>query len=298
MVYKSFFGGKNFALKDLSLEIESGQVFGILGPNAAGKTTLISILSTLLIPDRGTVKILGLDALKDTNKIRERINMTSGSPNLPWSLTVYECLRFFSMAYGMSNKSKIEELIEMFDLSQYRNVEFEELSTGNKQKLSLAKAFINDPELVFLDEPTTGLDPDVARRIRKKILEIHEEYNITTVLTTHYMSEAEQLCDKIAFLNHGRIVATGTQKELKKIIGARDKIIIELSSGVKLPKLSVEGVIGVDLKGERLTILVDDAEKRIKDVLNLLSPVYRYIKKISMEEANLEDVFVELAKRD
>jgi ABC-2 type transport system ATP-binding protein len=112
------------------------------------------------------------------------------------------------------------------------------------------------------------------------------------------MSEAEQLCDKIAFLNHGRIVATGTQKELKKIIGARDKIIIELSSGVKLPKLSVEGVIGVDLKGERLTILVDDAEKRIKDVLNLLSPVYRYIKKISMEEANLEDVFVELAKRD
>ncbi len=304
MSYKTFFGGSKLALKGISLEIDEGEIFGILGPNAAGKTTLISILSTLLIPDRGRVRILGMDAFKEIRKVRERINISSGL-NLPWSLTVHECLKFFSLAYGIHDEEKIESLIENFELSDFRNIEFEELSTGNKQKLSLAKTFVNDPELVFLDEPTTGLDPDVARKIRKKIMEIHEERNITIVLTTHYMAEAEQLCDRIVFLNKGKIIAEGTQKELKKIIGAKDVIIIEFSSKPDsdiLIKIKEAGdiygfIYGLDYKDKKLLLYVDDSEKRVKEILGILSPYWDKIKKVSMEEATLEDVFLELTKR-
>ncbi len=300
MSYNTFFGGSKLALKGVSLEIDEGEIFGILGPNAAGKTTLISILSTLLIPDRGKVRILGMDAFKEIKKVRERINISSGL-NLPWSLSVHECLKFFSLAYGISDEDRIENLIESFELSDFRNIEFEELSTGNKQKLSLAKTFINDPDLVFLDEPTTGLDPDVARKIRKKIMEIHEERNITIVLTTHYMAEAEQLCDRIVFLNKGKIIAEGTQKELKKIIGAKDVIVIEFSSkpdSVIFSKIrEAENIYGFDYRDGEILLYVDDSEKRIKEVLGILNPYWDKIRKISMEEATLEDVFLELAKR-
>lgn len=299
MSYKTFFGGRKLALREISLEIEEGEIFGILGPNAAGKTTLISILSTLLIPDKGRIRIFGMDALKETKKVRERINISSGL-NLPWSLSVYECLKFFSLAYGIPD-NKIEELIESFELSDFRDVEFEELSTGNKQKLSLAKTFINDPELVFLDEPTTGLDPDVARKVRKKIAEIHRERNLTIVLTTHYMAEAEQLCDRIVFLNKGKIIAKGTQKELKEIIGAKDVIKVELTSnpdGSTLERVSTsENIYSFDVKDNKLLLYVDDSEKRIKEVLEVLKPDWNKIKRISMEEATLEDVFLELARR-
>ncbi len=301
MSYKTFFGGSKLALKDVSLEIDNGEIFGILGPNGAGKTTLISILSTLLIPDRGRVRILGMDAFKDTKEVRERINISSGL-NLPWSLTVYECLKFFSLAYGMHDEGIVENLIESFELSDFRDVEFEELSTGNKQKLSLAKTFINDPELVFLDEPTTGLDPDVARKIRRKIMKIYEERGITIVLTTHYMAEAEQLCDRIVFLNKGRIIAEGTQKELKRIIGAKDVITIEFSSNLDSDilmqiKEAHEFIHGLEYKDKKLLLYVDNSEKRVKEVLRILNPYWDKIKKVSMEEATLEDVFLELAKR-
>ncbi|MBO8183701.1 MAG: ABC transporter ATP-binding protein [Archaeoglobus sp.] len=299
MSYKSFFGGRKLALKGVSLRIEEGEIFGILGPNAAGKTTLISILSTLLIPDQGKVRVLGMDAFKEVKRVRERINISSGL-NLPWSLSVYECLKFFSLAYGVSN-SKVEELIEDFELSEFRDIEFEELSTGNKQKLSLAKTFINDPELVFLDEPTTGLDPDVARKVRKKISQIHKERNLTIVLTTHYMAEAEQLCDRIVFLNKGRIIAEGTQKELKEIIGAKDIIKVELASKPSesiLEKIgTAKNIHAFDVKDNKLLLYVDDSEKRMKEVLEILRPNWDEIKRVSMEEATLEDVFLELAKR-
>lgn len=297
MSYKTLFGRRKVALRDVSLEIEEGEIFGILGPNAAGKTTLISILSTLLIPDSGSVSIFGMDAFKETKKIRERINMSSGL-NLPWSLSVYECLKFFGMAYGVKD-NRIEELIESFELSEFRDVEFEELSTGNKQKLSLAKAFVNDPELVFLDEPTTGLDPDVARKVRKKILKIHEEEGITIVLTTHYMAEAELLCDRITFLNHGRIIAEGTQDDLKKIIGAKDRVIVELSyiDTISFDKLPPEGIYSVEFRDEKLIFFVDSGEKRIKEIVKLIEPYWNNVKGITVEEANLEDVFLELAKR-
>ncbi|MBP1700807.1 MAG: transporter, ATP-binding protein, partial [Deltaproteobacteria bacterium] len=173
-IFKTFRSGwwkkrQREALKGVDLRIEEKEIFGILGPNGAGKTTLLSILCTLLLPDRGSVRILGMDGLSAGHQIRKRVNMVSGNANFLWSLTVKENLHYYGMLYGLTGKErekKVETLIDIFNLADHRNIPFDELSTGTKQRLSLAKSLINDPEVLFLDEPTVGLDPDVSIRIR------------------------------------------------------------------------------------------------------------------------------------
>ncbi|HID42893.1 MAG TPA: ABC transporter ATP-binding protein [Archaeoglobaceae archaeon] len=293
MVYKSLFSGERVALKSINLEIEDNQIFGLLGPNGAGKTTLISLMATLLTPVKGEIEILGYDALREIKKIRERINITSGNPNLIWSLTTWENLRYYSLSYGINDRKAIDELIGFFELEDQRDIEFNRLSTGNKQKVTLARAFVNNPSLVFLDEPTKGLDPDIAKRLMKKILDFQREKGITIVLTTHYMAEAEMMCDRIAFINNGRIVAEGDQKQLKNMLRMKDRIMIHFEGEVS--EIKLEGVYTMDRSGKRYTFYVDDAEKRLADIIKFLSSSGR-IKNIVVKEADLEDVFTELSQ--
>jgi len=237
-VSKTFYRGfpirkKTKALEKVSLEIKKGELFGVLGPNGAGKTTLLNILSTLLFPDEGTVKILGKDIFHSHDNIRKRLNMSSGNPNFPWSFTVEEILYFYGMLYGLKGselKKKVENCIEWFGLGDFKKKRFDELSTGTKQKLSLAKSILNDPEILFLDEPTVGLDPDIAYRIRNFIKSIHKERGMTIILTTHYMHEAEMMCERIAFINKGRVIALGTTDELKEQVKAKnlEEVFLEL----------------------------------------------------------------------
>src|SRR4030043_1166993 len=182
-IFKTFRSGwwkkrEKEARKGVDLQIEEREVFGILGPNGAGKTTLMSILCTLLLPDRGNVHILGMDSLHDGHQIRKKVNVVSGNANFLWSLTVKENLHYYGMLYGLVGKEreeKVETLIDLFDLKQQRDIPFDQLSTGMTKPLSLAKSLINDPEILFLDEPTVGLDPDISIRIREEILSIHKE---------------------------------------------------------------------------------------------------------------------------
>ncbi len=292
MIYRSFFSEK-VALSEIDLKIPSNRIYGILGPNGAGKTTLVSLMATLLRQTKGRIEVLGYDTLRELKEIRKRINIASGNPNLIWSLTVYENLRYYSLLYGINDKKAVEELIREFELEEFRDVEFNRLSTGNKQKLILARAFVNNPELVFLDEPTKGLDPPVARRLREKIRSLQKELGITVVLTTHYMAEAEMLCDRIAFINRGKIVAEGTKDELKRMLKMRDKITIEVDGSV--PELRLEGVFAVERDGNQLSFYVDSAEARIWDIAKEVARFGR-IKNISVKEVDLEDVFNELAK--
>jgi len=233
-VYKTFVAGfwrKRYthALNGVSMEIRKGEIFGILGQNGAGKTTLLNILSTQLVPDSGEVRILNntIDKDRTTNEmdLKSRMNMCSGNPNFPWSLTVKEVLVFYSMIYGLK-RSKIKEMvnycIEKLELKKYENIKYDELSTGTKQRLALAKALLNEPEILLLDEPTIGLDPDMAKKIRNLVREIHKKGNVTILLTTHYMKEAEELCERIAFIKDGRIRAIGTSEELKKMTNTTD----------------------------------------------------------------------------
>lgn len=222
------------ALAGVSLSVERGEIFGVLGPNGAGKTTLLNILSTQLIPDSGTAFVLGEDALRHPDRLRARMNMCSGNANFPWSMTVKECLLFYGMLYGISGqrlRARVEEVLVMLDLGRFKDKRFEELSTGGKQRLALAKSLINDPEILFLDEPTVGLDPDIASRIRSLILQIHREKKNTILLTTHYMAEAEMLCGRIAFLKDGKVLTLGTSQELKKRLSRTtlEEVFIELA---------------------------------------------------------------------
>ncbi len=288
------------ALKNIGLQIEEGEIFGILGPNGEGKTTLLSILSTLLLPDRGKVRILGIDVLQNGHQVREKVNISSGNANFLWSLTVKENLHFYGMLYGLKGKrreEKVEGLIELFDLNEHRDVPFDRLSTGMKQRLSLAKSLLNDPEILFLDEPTVGLDPDVSVRIREKILSIHKRGKMTILLTTHNMREAEFLCQRLAFLKRGEILTTGTPSDLKRMVRIGDLLKIRYKGKISEDGLlHAEGVVNFSISEGFCEIVVDDAEKRLGTLMALLSQGGTRIEKVTLGQTDLEDVFIEFAK--
>jgi ABC-2 type transport system ATP-binding protein len=304
-VYKTFRPGwwrkrEKQALKGIDLRIEEREIFGILGPNGAGKTTLLSILCTLLLHDRGKVHILGLDSLSHGHQIRKRVNIVSGNANFLWSLTVKENLHYYGMLYGLAGKErekKVGKLIDMFNLKEHQHIPFDELSTGMKQRLSLAKSVINDPAVLFLDEPTAGLDPDVSMRIRREILSIHKERGMTILLTTHNMKEAENLCGRIAFLKNGEILTTGTAESLKRMIRIGDQIKIEFKGTIPEDLLlRADGVINFTISDHFCEIVVDEGEKRLGALVALIAQSGAQIKKVTLGQADLEDVFVEFAK--
>ncbi len=295
--YKSFFGPRSIVLKDISLEIDANEIFGLLGPNGSGKTTLISIFSTLIYPDRGKLKILGLDARKSMDEVRKKINISTAKPNFPWSLTVKENLRHYAMLYGMYGTGlarAVDDLIDAFELGEYRDMTFEDLSTGLKQRLSLAKAMLNSPRLLFLDEPTTGLDPEIATKTRQLIRRIHEEQEIAVVMSTHYMPEAEMLCDRIAFLRKGEIVALDTPKNLKSQLGLGEKVVITYDGLVNVELLKeIPGVMDLRMSPGMAEIVVDKNADNLDRIIKIFSAAR--IKDIGIKEPDLEDVFLELA---
>jgi ABC-2 type transport system ATP-binding protein len=305
-IFKTFRSGwrgrrQKEALKGINLQIEEGEIFGILGPNGAGKTTLLSIFSTLLLPDRGKVQIFGIDSLRNGHQIRERVNICSGNANFLWSLTVRENLHFYGMLYGLTGRrrqEKVESLIEVFELNEYRDVSFDQLSTGMKQRLSLAKSLVNDPAILFLDEPTVGLDPDVSVRIREMIQSVHIEKGMTVLLTTHNMKEAEHLCGRIAFLKEGQILATGTAQALKRMVRIGDVVRVEFKGlMVEDDLLHAEGVINFSISDNICEIIVDEGERRVGALVAMISQGGAQIKKVTLGQTDLEDVFIEFAKR-
>lgn len=296
--YKSFLGAGVTVLKNISLDIESGEIFGLLGPNGSGKTTLISIFSTLIYPEEGSLSILGLDARRDRGEIRKLINISTAKPNFPWSLTVQENLRHYGMLYGLYGQvlsQTIEDQIDAFELSEFRDMKFENLSTGIKQRLSLAKALLNHPRLLFLDEPTTGLDPDISIKTRALIKRIHEEEDISVVLSTHYMPEAEMLCDRVAFLRKGEIVALDTPQNLKNQLGLGERVIVTFDGSVDIVALeNVSGVLGLKSSAGRAEIIIDRSMDNLDQIIKIFERAR--ILDINIKEPDLEDVFLELAK--
>jgi ABC-2 type transport system ATP-binding protein len=287
------------ALRGVSLSVSRGMIFGLLGPNGAGKTTLLSTMATLLEPDQGTVKILGHDAGREAVLVRRRLNMASGNASFVWSMHVSEIVAFYGRLYGLAGaglRRRVETILEFCELTPYQHMSYQELSTGLKQRLALAKALVNEPELLFLDEPTLGLDPDVAARIRRRVADLCRERGMTIVLTTHYMREAEELCDKIAFIKRGQILAQGTAGDLKRRIRIGDVIALRLDSAPPAALAGLPGILRYTESDGWVECTVDTGDKRLPEMLRLLHEEGAVIRALQMREPELEEVFVELAK--
>ncbi len=290
---------KTPALRGVSLAIPRGMIFGLLGPNGAGKTTLLSILATLLLPDRGRATLLGHDLTREASAIRYRINMASGNAHFPWSLRAEEILSFYGRLYGLGGRAlaaRVEELLELAELRAYRRVPYNELSTGLRQRLALAKSLVNQPELLFLDEPTLGLDPDIAIRLRAQIAALRRERGTTVLLTTHYMREAEELCDEISFIKDGRLRAQGRSEELKEAVQPGMVIALRLQPEAAGALAALPGVLRTHVQDGWIKLTVDSAEERLPQVLQHVHGLGFAVGKLEVREPELEDVFVEFAR--
>jgi len=287
------------ALRGVTLAVPRGAIYGLLGPNGAGKTTLLSILATLLIPDGGSARILGHDVVTDSLAVRARVNMASGNASFVWSLRPAEALSFYGRLYGLHGRAlraRVAELLEAFELRDHARTEYNELSTGLKQRLAFAKALLNDPEVLFLDEPTLGLDPDVSIRIRARVAALRRERGTTVILTTHYMREAEELCAAIAFIKGGRILAQGTPDALKRQMRLGDVIALRLDPVEPAGLAELPGVLETRVRADGLECTVDAADKRLPEILRWLHEQGVVIRDCQVREPELEEVFVELAR--
>jgi ABC-2 type transport system ATP-binding protein len=289
---------RQMALRGVSFDVPRGAIFGILGPNGAGKTTLLSILATLLLPDRGQARILGLDVVADAHRIRERINMAAGGTSFLWSLSPWEILDIAARSYGLGRRDRerrLGALLEQFELTTFAGVPYNELSTGLRQRLALAKAFVNEPEVLILDEPTVGLDPDISVRIRETVAALRRARAVTILLSTHYMREAETLCDEIVFLRAGAIQAQGEPEALKRQILAGDRITMSVE-GDRAGLARLPGVLACREDGDRVECVVDDARKRLPELIRHLLDQGASVTDVTVAEPDLENVFIELAR--
>jgi ABC-2 type transport system ATP-binding protein len=293
-----FWGPAKPVLQEIDLDIASGAIFGVLGPNGAGKTTLISILATLLLPDAGQAQVLGLDVVRDAARLRERINLASSGAHFLWCLTVEENLRFYSRLYGLGGRAlrdRVENLLDLFGLSEYRAVTFERLSTGLKQRLSLAKSLINHPQMLFLDEPTSGLDQEMAHHIREEILRLNRETGVTMLLTTHNLREAEMLCTEVAFLKESRLVTGGRIPDLQKRLGLGDHLSLRFEdSPAPLDYGRLPGVLTHRVEDSRVELVLDRADDRLPAILEAIYLTKKKLTQVKVKPVDLEEIYREI----
>jgi ABC-2 type transport system ATP-binding protein len=293
-----FWGPVKQVLRQVDLTVSPGAIFGVLGPNGAGKTTLISILATLLRPDAGQAKVLGLDVVRDALLLKGRINLAASGAHFLWCMTVEDNLRFYGRLYGLGGRAlqdKIEKLLDLFGLAEHRAVTFERLSTGLKQRLSLAKALINDPELLFLDEPTSGLDQEMAHQIRKEILRLNGEMGVTMLLTTHNLREAEMLCTEVAFLKSGQLISEGRIPELQRRLGLGDHLSLFFQDSPALLDYGrLPGVLHHRVEASRVDLVLDRVDERLPAILEAVYRMEKKLAKVLVKPVDLEEIYHEI----
>ncbi len=312
---KSF--GDVRALDGVDLEVPQGEFFGLLGPNGAGKTTLIKILTTLLLPSEGTARVAGFDVTRDTKQIRRVINVVAGGEQSGYGLlTVREQLWMFSQFYGLTARDgwrRVDELIDLIGLGEQRTQKVSSLSTGQRQKMNVCRGLLNDPWVLFLDEPTLGLDVSAARDVRDHAMAWRAAVpGRTVLLTTHYMVEADQLCERIAIVDRGKILALGTPAELKRLVQRESIFRVEvdrlpdgLGQLARLPgvlsAVPAGGGDGTERDGGGAASvsvkLALEQDAALTGVVASLSERGSHLLGLEKSEPSLEDVFVELVGR-
>lgn len=287
------------AIDGISFSIRKGEVFGLLGPNGAGKTTTIKILSGLSKPSLGSVHIMGSDIARDTVKVKKCIGVVPETSNLYPELSCFENLLFAGRLYGISTKevqSKSDDLLKLFGLEEKRNAPFGKLSSGMKRKLTVAASLIHDPPVLFLDEPTTGLDVMSARALREVIQSLKGR-GITILLTTHYIEEADRLCDRIAIIVKGKIITIDTPEALKKSVSTEKAVDVKISPYppfIEEEFLKITSVMKYEKREDIFRFFIDDLDAFLSEFSAFIKGQNLSIESINTVTPSLEDAFVEI----
>ncbi len=287
------------AVDRIDLEIKSGQVFGFLGPNGAGKSTTIKLLTTLIKPTSGELNILGINAIKDPLSVRKKIGVVLQQPSYEPTLTVEKSLEKYGMMWDVPSdirKKRVEDLLSDFDLVDIRNRKNDDLSIGQRRRVQVAREFMHDMDLLFLDEPTVGLDP-TARRKLLDFLKNKIKSGLTIFFTTHVLTEAEYICDEIAIINNGKILTVDTPEELKKRFGREKTIKIDLAEQYTELTEKLSGVQDCKIEfnsGTNITIHSDNSEVVLMQILQILNENNLVIEDLSAMPTNLEEIFLKL----
>lgn len=286
--------GTTVAVDDVSFEIYGGEIFGMVGPNGAGKTTTTECIEGLRQPDGGAIQVFGMSPQKEAYALRERIGVQLQTSALQDRLKVWEALDLFASFYAKPVDT--QALLEQMGLKEKRSDKFAKLSGGQKQRLFIALALINDPELVFLDELTTGLDPQARHAMWDMVRGIRERGK-TVFLTTHFMEEAERLCDRVAIVDHGKIVALDTPQNLIRNLGAENRLIFSIDGKLDLQKLQrLNGVTAVEPENDEF-IVSGYGERLVGDVVHAITTNGVRLRTLRTEQPTLEDVFLKLTGR-
>ena len=292
-LHKSY--GTVTALRGVTFSVEEGEVFGLLGPNGAGKTTTVEILEGMRTPDRGLARVCGLDPEKSGSQFKEMIGAVLQSTSLPAKIRVKEAIDLFAGFYRVH--ANTNELLKRFQLEEKRDAFYSQLSGGQKQRLAIAMALVNNPQVVFLDEPTAGLDPQVRREIYDIIEELRRGKK-TVLLTTHYIEEAERLCDRVAIIDYGRVIKIGTPRELKHSSAGTTRIEVRLAKPVKNGVLGKLDAVANAREFDGTYVLHSTrAPLTIVALVKQLESDNNELQSLEMFSPSLEDVFIELTGR-
>jgi ABC-2 type transport system ATP-binding protein len=299
-LYKSF--GDLKAVDDVSFEVQQGEIFSLLGPNGAGKTTTISMLSCLLRPDEGDALILGHSIRKDTMGVKSVLGVVPQEIALYEDLSARENLTFWGKMYGLRGaalKSRVNEVLDVIGLTDRAKEYIKKYSGGMKRRVNIGIALLHKPQIIYMDEPTAGIDPQSRRSILDSVLKLKRE-GTTVLYTTHYMEEAQELSNHIAIMDNGKLIASGTHEELVKIVGATDRITVTInteSAKVLEAWKAVKGVKQVTADDGTLTILADDSNRVLPHLFETAATHGVRITSVAIQEPNLETVFLHLTGR-
>ena len=304
--------GEFTAVDHINLEIKQ-EVFGLLGPNGAGKTTLTRMLTTILVPTEGTARVAGADIIHEANKVRELIGVVTQASTLDNELSALENMNLYGKYYGMSRKQRqerIPELLKVVELQERAKMPVGSYSGGMKRRLEIVRALVHEPQVLLLDEPTTGLDPQARAAVLGYVERIHEDRGIALLVTTHYLDEAEKLCDRLAIVDHGKVVALGTPTELKRKVSGGDIVEANFSN---LPDAALKALEGADFvlevksqsqaksktfpRDTGLTILVKNGAEAVPKIVGLIDSHGGKLRTITLRELTLDDVFLNFTGR-
>ncbi len=297
-LFKSYDGIN--AVDGIDLDVDEGQIFGFLGPNGAGKSTVIKLLTTLIHPTSGKISVLKIDALKEPLKIRKKIGVVLQQPSYEPTLSVEKSLEKYGMMWNLDKKTRndrTEELLIAFNLVEIRKKKNEDLSIGQRRRVQVAREFMHDMDLLFLDEPTVGLDPTARRQLLDFLKNKVKETNLTIFYTTHVLTEAEYLCDNIAIINKGRIVTIDSPNELKNRFGREKTIKIHISSNIETLESLLENIQDCKIEfntGATITIQSTNSELVLMNVLKILNQNNISIDDLSAMPTNLEEIFLKV----